>query len=503
MQLDPRTPVLVGGGQWNNRVDEGAPTVEPVDLIAGAARRAAADSGAADPGKVLAAVASVRVVGMLSWRYLDPGRLVAERIGAADVRQTMYTSMGGNTPQALVNATCRDIAAGDLDLAVIGGAEAWRSRSKVKAAGGDLGWTKQPDGTEPDAVFGNLDPLDMVHPLELQRGVVAPVQVYPMFESALRAQAGATAEAWRARLGRLWSRFSEVAAANPDAWLRQAWTPEEVVAVSPDNRMIGAPYPKRLNSNNAVEQGAAVLVCSVEAADRLGIPSERWVFPWAGTDGYDAGHASTRRDFHSSPAIGVAGGRAMALAGVGPDDLAHVDLYSCFPSAVQLGAQELGLGVDRDLTVTGGLSFAGGPWNNYVTHSIATMARVLREDPGAVGLVTANGGLVQKHAFGVYATTPPAAGFRSEKPQAEIDAAAGTPVVAADPAWSGAGVVEAYTVMHDREGGAEKGLAAVATADGTRPWATTTDADTMASMLVDQWVGRAVEVTPDATFGAG
>jgi acetyl-CoA C-acetyltransferase len=358
----------------------------------------------------------------------------------------------------------------------------------------------QPEGTAPDVQFGELDPLDMIHPLELARGVAAPVQVYPMFESALRAQAGATAEEWRTHLGRLWSRFSEVAAANPDAWLRQAWSAEEVVEVSPDNRMIGAPYPKRLNSNNAVEQGAAVLLCSVEAAERLGVPRERWVFPWAGTDGYDTGHASTRRDFHSSPAIEVAGGRVLALAGVGPDDLAHVDLYSCFPSAVQLGAKELGLGLDRDLTVTGGLSFAGGPWNDYVTHSIATMARVLREDPGSVGLVTANGGLVQKHAFGVYSTTPPAEGFHSDKPQDEIDAAAGTPVVAAEPDWSGPGVVEAYTVMHDREGGPEKGIAAVATAAGTRTWATTTDGATMRSMLVDQWVGRAVEVAPDASF---
>ena len=502
MQLDPRTPVLVGGGQWNNRVDEGAAAVEPVDLLAEAARRAAADTGAADPGKVLAAVASVRVVGMLSWRYADPGRLVAERIGAGDVRQTLYTSMGGNTPQALVNATCREILAGDLDLAVIGGAEAWRSRSAIKAAGEKPPWTTQPEGTAPDVQFGNADPLDMVHPLELQRGVVAPVQVYPMFESALRAEAGATADEWRAHLGRLWSRFSEVAAANPDAWLRQAWTAEEVVAVSPDNRMIGAPYPKRLNSNNAVEQGAAVLLCSVEAAERLGVPRERWVFPWAGTDGYDTGHASTRRDFRSSPAIEVAGRRVLALAGVGADDLAHVDLYSCFPSAVQLGAHGLGLGLDRDLTVTGGLSFAGGPWNNYVTHSIATMAGRLRDDPDAVGLITANGGLVQKHAFGVYAAHPPAAPFRSEQPQGEIDAAAGPPVVAAEPDWSGPGTVEAYTVMHDRDSVPEKGIVAVATAAGTRTWATSTDGPTLRSMLVDQWVGRAVEVAPDATFGA-
>ena len=149
--------------------------------------------------------------------------------------------------------------------------------------------------------------------------------------------------------------------------------------------MIGFPYPKRLNSNNAVEQGAAVLVCSVEAAERLGVPRDRWVFPHAGADAHDAMFTVERHDLHSSASIRIAGGRALELAGVGVDDVAHVDLYSCFPSAVQVAANELGLGLDRDLTVTGGLSFAGGPWNNYVTHAIATMVDVLRDDPGSVG----------------------------------------------------------------------------------------------------------------------
>ena len=331
-------------------------------------------------------------------------------------------------------------------------------------------WTDQAEDVEPDETFGG--DLDMVHPLEMGRGIVMPVQVYPVMECALRTAAGATQAAWTERLGRLWSRFSEVAAANPNAWVQEAYSPTEVITPSADNRMIGFPYPKRLNSNNAVEQGAAVLLCSVEAAERFGIPRDRWVFPLAGTDGYDTDHLSARRDLHSSPAIGVAGRRAMTLAGVGPDDIAHADLYSCFPSAVQIGAAELGLGLDRDLTVTGGLCFAGGPWNNYVTHSIATMASVLREHPGDVGLVTANGGFVTKHAFGVYSTEPPASGFRWDKPQADIDASF-TPTPVADAAYEGPITVEAYTVMHDREGAPELGIVAARTPAGERTWGTT------------------------------
>src|SRR5690606_29330895 len=135
-----------------------------------------------------------------------------------------------------------------------------------------------------------------------------------------------------------------------------------------------------------------------------------------------------RADLGRSPAIAVGGARCLELGGVGVDDVAHLDLYSCFPSAVQIAAEELGIGLDRPLTVTGGLTFAGGPWNDYVTHSIATMVGVLREDPGAIGFVTANGGLISKHAFGLYSTTPPAGGFHHDAPQAAVDAVPGREV---------------------------------------------------------------------------
>jgi acetyl-CoA C-acetyltransferase len=505
MPLDPRTPVLVGGGQLSNRVDEGAAPLEPVDLIAEAARRAAADTGAADAGKVLAAVDSVRVVHLLSWHQRDPGRLVAERVGATDLRHTMYTTPGGNTPQALVNRTCLDVARGDVDVVLVGGAEAWRTRMAARTAGTQLDWTVEPEDAEPTETFGaDFDMRQMVHPVEVARGVVMPVQLYPVFESALRSAAGATHDEWAARLGNLWAGFSRVAAANPHAWIQEAFTAEELVTPGPDNRMIGFPYTKRLNSNNAVEQGAAVLVCSVEAAERLGIPRDRWVFPHAGTDAHDAYVTTERGDLHSSPAIRVAGRRALELAGVGVDDIAHADLYSCFPSAVQVAANELGLGLDRPLTVTGGLSFAGGPWNDYVTHSIATMVGVLRDDAGAVGLVTGNGGFLTKHSFGVYSTEPPAAGFRWDCPQDRVDAAyaPATPLDAADVAGAGDLVVEGYTVMHDRDGRPETGICALRTTDGAgRTWGTTTDADTLAALLAEEGVGRSATLDAEGTVG--
>ncbi len=288
-----------------------------------------------------------------------------------------------------------------------------------------------------------------------------------------------------------------MAAKNPNAWIQESMTPEEIVTPTPSNRMIGLPYTKVMNSNNAVEQAAAVLLCSVEVAERLGVPRDRWVFPLAGGDGHEHPYLSHRDNLYTSPAVGVIGRATLAAADVSIDDIDHVDLYSCFPVAVEVGADELGLDLHRQLTVTGGLSFAGGPWNNYVMHSIATMVDVLRADPGSHGLVWGNGGYLTKHAFGIYSTEPPSAGFAHVEPQDEID---GLPSrqVAAD--HVGPATIESWVVMHDREGRPESAFAALLTADGRRAWGTTTDGDALAVMVADDMIGRPVERADDGTI---
>lgn len=491
--MDPRTPVVVGVGQLNHRDDDRDPPPEPVDLIVEAVRLAETDSGSSS---LLAAVDSIRVISMLSWRYRDPGALVAERLGIAP-RDTAYSTPGGNTPQSLVNQTALDIVAGVNDIVVVAGAEAWRTRMAFRARGERPPWTQQDEDVEPARVIGHE--LVMSHPAELARGLLLPVQLYPMFEIALRAAEGLSPEAHLVRISELWSRFSEVAAQNRHAWIQRAFTPEEIRTPSPANRMIGHPYPKLMNSNNNVEQAAAVVLCSAERARALGVPTDRWVFPHSGTDAHDHPFMSNRGDLHSSPAVRIAGGEALELAGTGRDELAHVDLYSCFPSAVQVAAAELGLELDRRLTVTGGLSFAGGPWNNYVTHAIATMVEVLRDHPGSMGLCSANGGLLTKHAFGVYGTEPPASGFRYGRPQAEVDHAPRREL-AED--HEGRVTVEAYTVMHDRDGAPQNALAACLLDDGRRAWGTTQDPDVMKAMTVEEWCGRAMTMRADGTLDA-
>lgn len=490
--VDPRTPVLIGAGQLSHRVDRGEAPLEPVDLIVEALRRGAEDAGI--PAGALAGADSVHIVSLLSWRYADPGLLVAQRLGATP-RDTSRSGMGGNSPQTLVNQACLAIQRGEADLVLVGGAEAWRTRTGSRQAGRDIEWTRQGDDVPP--ARASTDDVALSAPGEQARGVMMPVQVYPLFEQAHRILLGRGLEEHLSVVADLWARFSQVAATNPHAWIQQAYTPEQIRTATPENRMIGFPYTKLMNSNNAVEQGAGLILCSAERAESLGVARERWVFPYSGSDAHDHYFVSNREDIGRSPAMRLAGGAALDLAGVGVDDLAHVDLYSCFPSAVEIAATELGLGLERQLTVTGGLSFAGGPWNNYVTHSIATMAGVLRDDPGSVGLVSANGGFITKHAFGVYGTEPPGRPFAHADPQAEIDALP-TRELCEEP--DGDISIEAWTVMHDRDGAPETGIVVGLLGDGRRAWGVTTEPGLVKAMVTEDIAAGRAAVRPDGSF---
>jgi len=477
MTIDPRTPVVVGVGQAKQRPEDPADAVEAIALMEQVVRTAAADAGASS------LVAKLDYIGVVqgAWRYSDPGRLLAGALGSPEAT-TAISANGGNTPQSYLNTLASRIAAGELDRAVIVGGETIWSRRRQRRAGLEVSATMQ-KGVEPDEQFGHDVP--MTTDFEMSRGMENPVNFYPLFDSAIRADRGETIGQQRDRLAELWHRFNQVAVANDYAWSRTPMSAEEIREPSKSNRMVGFPYTKAMNSNWDLDQAAAVLLCSVEAAEAAGISRDRWVFPWAGTDAHDTYAVSERRDLHSSPAITEAGRRLYELAGVGPDDLAHIDLYSCFPSAVQVGAQSLGLGEDRQLTQTGGLTFAGGPLNNYVTHSIATMIDVLRSDAGSLGLVSANGGFLTKHAIGIYSTRPPTSPFAADDVQERVDAVPPTPV---DESHQGSVTVEAYTVMHNADG-PEVALCALRTPPGARTWGRVTDLAAAEAMTINEAIG--------------
>src|ERR1700758_359325 len=490
MTVDPRTPVLIVCGQVNHRgeIDPATRSVEPVDLMAAAARKAA-DS------RVIEVVDSIRVVNVLSARYRDPGRLLGERIGAAGFR-TLYSPVGGNVPQSLVNQACLDIQRGRAGVVLLAGAEPRRPRRGLKARGGKLEWTVQDESVPMAEVSG--DDVPMAGEAEIRIQLDRPAFVYPLFEQALRLANCETIEDHLKRVGELWARFNAVAVGNPNAWIRKPVTAEEIWQPGPQNRMISWPYTKLMNSNNMVDQGAALILTSAEQAQRLHIPADHWVYPHAGTDAHDTPAIAERDELHRSTAIRIAGARVLELAGLGIDDVDYVDLYSCFPSAVQVAAAELGLSLDdpaRPLTVTGGLTFAGGPWSNYVMHSIATMADLLVANPGRRALITANAGYLTKNSFGVYGTEP-SAEFRWEDLQSAVDR---EPTRDGLIEWEGVGTVEAGRTPFNRDGQPEKAFVAVRTPDGSRTLAVITDGAAAQATVRDDIGGAKVVVGADGS----
>ncbi len=477
--LQPTTPVIVGVGQVLQRPEDLDEAQEPVRLMIDAVQRAQVDAGVSN----LIRTADLIAVVAGAWRYSNPARLIATDLGAINA-STALTTMGGQSPMAALGHLASEIQAGRVSCAVLTGGETIWSRRRLRRAGQKMVMTEQSDDS-PDLTLG--DTMTMTSDFEKQRNISEPIVTYPLLESAIRHNNGESLADHRQRISELWARFNKVAADNPYAWSPQPLSAEQIRQESPENRMVGFPYTKAMNSNWDLDQASAVIMTSVEAARAAGITPDKWIFPHATAEANDTAELSRRRDFHSSPAIGAAGRALFETTGQASEALSDIDLYSCFPSAVQIAATELGISQDRTLTVTGGLTFAGGPLNNYVGHSIAAMATTLRDrDEQAVGLVTANGGFVTKHALGLLGNAPPARPYVRLNAQEQAD---DIEPVSVESDYVGAVEIEAYTVMHDRDG-TRQGRCALKTPSGTRTWGLVDASSGIDQLLENEGIGR-------------
>jgi acetyl-CoA C-acetyltransferase len=473
---EDRIPVVIAGAQ---ALERDTP-VGALDI----SERVAADALARAPG-VAEAVGRLSVVGILSPAGPAPASALATRLQLSpSVCET--TTIGGNTPQLLVSRAAADIAAGRLDATVIVGAEAMRSAKAVPArpAKDALG---EPDPVIGDGRLGTGDAENAV-------GLILPVQIYAMFESAIAARAGRTFDEHRAVMGHLLAPFTEVAAANPYAWFPERRSPEAIAKPSPDNRIVAEPYTKRMAAFLTVDQAAAVVVCSLAVA-RSARVADRAVFVWAGADCHDVWEPAARPDLTASPAIAAAARACLEGAGRDIDDVAGFDLYSCFPAAVEAAAVALGVDLDdpRGLTVTGGLPYFGGPGNNYSTHAIATLTDRLRVSGGdTLGLIGALGWYTTKHSYGLYGASPPPNGFvrgDTATSQAEIDATAVPVALSAD----GTGTVDGSTVVYDGESAGAAPV--IATLDDGHRIVAAADPAQLAMLSGRNLVGARVRVT--------
>jgi len=482
-----RIPVVIASGQTIERTE----LVTPVDLMARACEHAFENAP-----RLRGRVDRLSVVNVMSRVGPAPATEVARRTGMTP-RRCEVTTVGGNTPQWLVNRAASDIASGALSVTVIAGAEAIRSSRGRRAAG--LPRYEVADLPE-DPVVGDDHPG--IGPGESAIGLMAPAHVYPLFESIVAARAGHSATQHRHVIGDLFAPFTTVAARNPIAWFPQERSAAEIATPTPENRIIAEPYTKLMNAFLGSDQGAALVVCSLAAARQAGV-EDRAVFVWSGAEAVDVRFPTARSDPGRSLGIAAAGralfeaASAESAASVGIDDVALIDLYSCFPSAVEVGADALGLSTDdpRGLTVTGGLPYFGGPGNNYTTHSIATLTDLLRDGAAGsegtagsdrhptLGLATGLGWFITKHALGLYGTSPPPGGFRrgdTAADQAVIDASAKD--VALELEVPTTATIVAATVIRDHDGAATAAPVIASLPDGRHLAAAPADADVLAAM---------------------
>ncbi len=495
MPTSDNTPILVGAGQHTWHESDAGRT--PLDALHAASSKAIADVGSARLSGAIDALGMIRFIadttpGVDALFPRNPGAALAARLGITDPALYQGT-IGGNTPQYLVNHFAGKLARGEHTAVLVAGAELLATLFSVLRTGEDISaWAD--GGTAPATVGNEREGHTAV---ELAHGLYEPINTYPLFENSLRHHLGASEDEHIAHIAELCSRMSRVAADNPLAWRPQFQTAQQISTVEKRNRYIGYPYTRAMNPILEVDMAAAVVMTTVAKARELGIEESRWIYLHGGADLNDIWYVSERPALHASPAINLAWKSVSAAAGITVDEISHFDIYSCFPSAVHVACREIGLQAldDRGVTVTGGLPFFGGPGNNYSLHAIAQMMDTLRRGSGGHGLVTANGLYLTKHSLGIYSTEAPQTAWRdtdNSALQAQIDAAPRM-TVASDP--SGDATIETFTVGFDREG-PKRGIVIARNDAGERLVANTPDdATTLQTLMTEAPIGHRGKVS--------
>ena len=449
-----RIPVIVGVGQVNDRDenDKKALGLDSLELMEAALRAADADAG----GGWLARLDSLGVVDQISCPELgDVSAVLARRVGA--VPRICYKSgyASGDSPVLLLNEAANRIGAGEIKVAAIVGGEALRTAARR---------AEMQRASNAAQAGGSLS-VNAVRAVALRRGpsyrhrygLVAPVDVYPLYENAGRAAYGQTLAQGQAESAEIWARFSAVAEGNPGAWLRRRVSADDIKTVSAANRPIAFPYSKLMVANSSVNQGAGFLVTSLGWARARGVSDDQVIFVGQGAAAHEPVDLMARASFAESPSMAVSIRTALELNGLATADLDCVELYSCFPCVPKMARRVMGWPMERAASVFGGLTFGGGPVGNYMSHAVVSMVLALRQ-AGRHGLLFANGGLATLNHSIVLSRAPFAANIFPQRfdYQAEADSLRGpAPRVQED--YLGPATVETYTVLYDRDGAPQQG----------------------------------------------
>ena len=495
---DPRmVPVIAAIGEWVDRPAQALDALEPIALMEQALRACETDAGCA----LLDKVSLMSLIGLVSWRYSDPVASLCDLLGIAPAEQ-VNASMGGDSPVRLVHEAAVRIARGEAVTAAIVGGEATHARGQARKQKTELPWT--PAVSREDAVVFPASRFAMSQ-VARTLGILDPAQVYPLYEVATQAAWGETPAEGRAASAKLWERYAAVAAENPRGWIRTAPDAETIATVSADNRMIAWPYPKLMVANPAVNQAAAIIVTSLATARECGVAEDRLIHIWGGASAVESEDYLLRDRYDHSTAQTAVLNRAVELVGGDAASFDHLELYSCFPVVPKMALRALGLDPATTVpTVTGGLTFFGGPLNNYMSHAVAGMVRTLREHPGDLGLLYGQGGYVNKHHTLVVSTTPPATPLAPDYSVQLVADAARDPAPTLAEDYAGPASIETYTVTYARDGDPLQGVVIARTPQNERVMARVPPRDTETLALLTSLdrsaVGTAGQVRID-TFG--
>lgn len=399
-----RQPVVIASGQ----VTERSEIVTPVELMERASRLAIDD--VSDLAK---RIQRVSVVNVLSGAGSAPASDLSRALGLSPER-TETTVIGGNSPQWLVSRAADAIWAGELDAALITGGEAQRSAWARDSTGPRRRFrdqaSEQNAAGEPDPIIG--EDRAGFSDAEVGAGLLAPVHVYPLFDSAIAYRNGLTFTEQRRVLGELLSPMTRVAEKHPCAWFRTSRGPGEISEPSSDNRVVSEPYTKRMCAFLGVDQAASLIVCSYKAAKEAGV-ADRAVFCWSGADANEVWFPTARPDLGTLAGLSAAASAAFSATKTSADEMSVFDFYSCFPSVVEMACDALGMSHrdPRGVTLTGGLPYFGGPGNAYTMFGIATLSDWLRTEGTGLGLANGIGWYATKHSVGIYGTEPPKSGW--------------------------------------------------------------------------------------------
>ncbi|MHA1671327.1 MAG: hypothetical protein ACTSV5_12235 [Promethearchaeota archaeon] len=475
-------PIIVGAAQFTQHKG----TSQPLDSLGLMIKTGQAAITNTQTQKIIDFIDAVYMVNIYSWSYKDAPSELSEKLNITP-KEKIYLPDGGHSPQMLVNRAAKAIAFGEHRCVLITGGEAAYSIAKTFNGRRPKHWPKRRSPKYINGKKWNISEINKKYKLFF------PSLTYAIIETALRASSGRSIEEHKRYMGELLERFSRVASKNPFSWTQKHYSADEIITPSSENRNIVYPYTKRMCANNFVDQAGTIIVASEEIANLLNIDKKNWIYIMGGVDLKNIDEIYQRPKLDDSPAIREGIPIVLNQSGLDLSDIDKFDLYSCFPSIVEIFLKELGIKEDdpRDLTVTGGLPYFGTPLSNYSLHAIINTVELIRNDPSLKIMIIANGGYNTKQSIGIYGNKPPKEewGVRDDSKIQESILKKILPDIAEK--INGRITVEGYSIIYDRSGQPKRGVLVGSLENGARALAIiTTESDMLLTLENQDLVGK-------------